>query len=290
MRYLSCPKCKTPYSVSYYTITSNFTPVNSCSVCGWRDVKVCDFYDRFFAPTYIQQTWHLTLAYLDKIIPGIDATLARTLFKDNLSSNPDHATSWTGTKASFLIRGHVGYNFPYSAVEYGTPFPTTGTVQRHFTNRVSLFTDSYTMPLLFVVTNHVLALKLRYYSALMEGCPSQVFLLPRVTLKPLVFHRGLFMPERIITIGCSEKKKKLICDTMPTIPVFSYEGIPPDPLHSFVRAIEEEVYHISTHSNNTGECPLDVAKIRAAVESLDIPVCENTDVSLQQLRQQELLF
>ena len=138
MRYLSCPKCKTPYSVSYYTITSNFTPVNSCSVCGWRDVKVCDFYDRFFAPTHIQQTWPLTLAYLDKIIPGIDATLARTLSKTTCLQTRIMPPVGLEPRHPFSSVGHVGYNFPYSAVEYGTPFPTPGTVQRHFTNRVSL--------------------------------------------------------------------------------------------------------------------------------------------------------
>jgi len=273
MSYLSCPKCKAPYSVFEFTITLSQCPVNVCVECGWKSLDYFDPAEKYFTGMHYRKYWHYVLDHLNTYIPGIDEDLAKTLFRGSVSCNPGEYGRQARIPASLMIRSFKAFNAPYRAYRSGTGRAESILEEAHAPDLTCLMTDSYRMPVLFVVATASLALRLRYYSALMEGAPAQVFFYSRCNARSYTVNSGFFQPERMIGIGLTDVKKDTLRKQI-RAPLFTYDAPPPEPLHAFVRTLENEVLNadISSFGDDPSKYVLDTEKVRRDVESLDIAV------------------
>lgn len=268
MIYLSCPECETPYSVIAFTIARQRFPVNVCTECGWRSIDYYDPAADLFEEAYMERAWPLVMEHLRLMIPAVDAGLAERLFRGSLSSTPEEYGSRAAVKGGLAVRSHRGYGAPLRAYRSGTGRSLIHLREAYAGDLPCLLTDTYRMPVLFVAARVPLALRMRYYSALIEGRPAQVFLYSRTNARDYAAHNGLFQPERIVAIGLTELKKSMLLRQFKA-PVYTYDESPPEPLHAFIRVTEEIA--LRDKALFGGERPLDPDAVRKGMEELGTP-------------------
>lgn len=273
MFYLSCPNCDEVHTVSPVIISRRKEGVNICTSCGWASKKILDLAAAYFEPDYVRSVWPKVCGCVNTILPLATPDEIWQVFQNNLS--------WVD--GELLLRTCFGYGHAAGASMIRKNRRREGglepLLQNNSISHFCMFTDSLSMPVLFVTRFLKTALLLRYHTVISTGQGAQVMLI-RDSIAREISRKvvNLANPECIVfldpTKGYISVASRFDC------PVFRYPCPRlPEPLVPYVDAIEEEALRVkqSTTNDNSRIGTLDAEKVRAIVASLGIPLPDTAD-------------